>query len=271
MPDAYDRLKRLQTLRTSVGARFLSPAPTTISSPEAGPTAPELPSGTPVDTTTQTFLISEEGSYERWSGTTATGGHVSTPPPAPYPPVGEIYGGVYPAFGIVSSFAVDKTYQQSIPPGNATYMIEVALMGFDTSALPDSAVVTSATLRINAAGSNYSPYGYKRNFTLEWYEYTSTTADWTATAGTSAHTGVPIASFASGLGGWIDIPLQNANANVSRTSLTKLRAHVSGGDPKPVEADVKQGFDVLMHGSGTYGNYIYGGKANAPRLVLTYG
>jgi hypothetical protein len=108
------------------------------------------------------------------------------------------------------------------------YEIAVGLVRFDTSALPDNATVTSATLRLYALSSTSAD---NRNLVAEWYPGSSWPidgADWVGTASSSASTGTPLRSLAASA--YNDLSLSGLSA-ISTTGYTGLRLHVSGGQP----------------------------------------
>lgn len=97
----------------------------------------------------------------------------------------------------------------------------VALLKWDTLALPDAATVTSAVLRINVTSRSSAN---ARNFTADWFTWNGTSGDWTATAATNAHAGTAITTLVVGDN---DIALANVG-NISLTGTTFLRCHVTG-------------------------------------------
>lgn len=99
------------------------------------------------------------------------------------------------------------------------YHIRNGFVAFDTSGLPDTAVITGATLRI------FVEYRWSDNTKMmkaEWYPtFAGTSADWTFNGGNNAIAGVDIASMAVTQD--VDFALSNADANISRTGTTRLR------------------------------------------------
>lgn len=154
-----------------------------------------------------------------------------------YPP------GSTPSFNSTDSFIyADKEFLGSYRVGNA-------LLKFDTSALPDNAQVTFATLRVwVAAKANINA----RNLTADWFTWTGTSSDYTEAAGTNALSGVAISSITANSDN--DFTLSNVQ-NVSTSGFTYLRLHISGGQP-----------------SGQ--NYVaistYEDTNTEPRLIVTY-
>lgn len=106
------------------------------------------------------------------------------------------------------------------------YRIQCALMKWDTSSLPDTAVVTGATLRFSNEFA--ADDGDARNITGDWYVWVNTNADWSQTALTTAFS-VDLTTVAAV--GSRDITLSNARDNVSVTGTTGLRLHIDGVQP----------------------------------------
>lgn len=108
----------------------------------------------------------------------------------------------------------------------ALFSVEVVLVRWDTSSLPDAATVDAATFRPRVIATGDAD---GRSFTAEWYEAgTIGTEDYTSTAGTDAHAGTLIGELLQG--GDNDFALANVS-NVSLTGYTGLRLHISGGQP----------------------------------------
>ncbi|MDQ4142143.1 MAG: hypothetical protein M3198_00100 [Actinomycetota bacterium] len=103
---------------------------------------------------------------------------------------------------------------------------------WDTSSLPDDAVIDAATLRL-AVDDAESPEG--RNLTADWYNWSRIEcSDFSESAQTTALQGVPLNAIADSPNGTFainDFVLSGYGANVSRTGYTGLRLHVSGGQP----------------------------------------
>lgn len=273
---AYERLRRRQGFTGIPSPRYLV-TPSTFVPPEA----PSLPPGTvpgsppavppsvpPVGTNTMIFPASKDGFVRRQSGPVANGGFISIPPPAPYPPAGEIesaetYG--TPTRGN-AAISVSKLYGNII--SGARYWVEVGLTAYDTSALPDDAFVTGAVLRLNIFAANNDD---NRALTFEWYEWSGafgTDADWTGTVGTSAHTGVPLAGLPYD---WalVEIPLSGAKENISLDGTTYLRGHISGGAPG-TGAPGSQSRNDLGWAGRDYASWYPGLPDRASRLVVSY-
>lgn len=136
------------------------------------------------------------------------------------------------------------------------YFVSNILLRFDTSALPDDAIIISAKLLLtivsvaNADG---------RSTVFEWY-------DWSAldpandialeAPTTNLAASVTIASAPTATGSLFTVPLSGAGANVSRTGFTHLRSHTTGGKPTGFNRIVVRPFE---HSAET-----------APKLVVEY-
>lgn len=114
--------------------------------------------------------------------------------------------------------------KQQIATSN--YQTYVGLVRFDTSALPDNAAVSAATLNLNVTFRASSTDN--RSLTGEWYAWSGSAAsDYTDTASSSAFS-TTLAGLVVGVNA---IALSSPDANVSRAGYTSLRLHVSGGQP----------------------------------------
>jgi len=112
--------------------------------------------------------------------------------------------------------------------------VRVGLLRFDTSGLPDGAIVTSAQLRLHVTGKASSD---GRSFVAEWYPGDSwpiDATDWTLADASSAHAGTPLDVIATGR--QTSFGLQNL-ASINRTGATALRLHVSGSATSPTGAN----------------------------------
>lgn len=128
--------------------------------------------------------------------------------------------------------------------GGTTYRLSVACVRFDTSALPDSAVVRSATLKLyvaNKADANGASVG------VEWYTgaFPIDSGDYTSTASNSASGYTSLTSISSGA--WLSFNLTNPDSNISKTSYTAFRVHVS--TPGTPTGDNRLDFNTSEHAS----------------------
>ena len=133
--------------------------------------------------------------------------------------------------------------------------VTVGLLRFDTSSLPDDAVITSAKLQLQVTTKSVTD---ARSFVAEWYSAANWPidgADWTAGDAASAHSGTPLASIV--LGTQNEFTLQNLG-NVSRTGMSALRLHMSGSAVTPTGPN-DLGFAAFDHAT-----------LPEPRLVVSY-
>lgn len=135
---------------------------------------------------------------------------------AAYPP---------PDWGSTNTTGTTILVQKSLA-GN--YLLNVGLLRFDTSSLPNAAVVTGATLRLRGSSKSDAD---GRSLTAEWYLPTflpQPDDDYTTTVGADAHAGTSISALVTGADG--DLALINVE-NINKAGLTGLRLHISGGAP----------------------------------------
>ena len=108
--------------------------------------------------------------------------------------------------------------------------VTVGLLRFDTSSLPDNAVVSSAKLQLHATTKSSTN---ARSLAAEWYPASSWPidgTDWSATDAATAHSGTPLSGIT--VGNTNEFVLQNLSS-VSRTGFSALRLHVSGAATAP--------------------------------------
>lgn len=135
--------------------------------------------------------------------------------------------------------------------------VDNGLLRWDTSPLPNDANVTGATLRVYCMGKASAN---SLSLTAEWYNWGPSVDvnDYTNTPGTSALTGVLLASIATNTDQ--DFVLVNANANVSLTGYTYLRLHIS---QRPADAQ-PTGSNSLEFASYENPDFL------EARLIVTY-
>jgi glucose/arabinose dehydrogenase/PKD repeat protein len=108
------------------------------------------------------------------------------------------------------------------------YRVLAALIRFDTSAIPDGATITSATLRLRVTAKSDAD---NRNLVAEWYpgsNWPIDVADYSLTSSANALVGADITALTTGATN--TFALVNA-ANVSKTGYSGLRLQVDGGQP----------------------------------------
>lgn len=133
------------------------------------------------------------------------------------------------------------------------FEIGLGVFRYDTSAIPDSAVVTSAALRTYVDGV-FDSNG--RSLTGGWMtDAAISTADYTDTVETTALSPVLISSIPNPA--TTDFALNDAAANINKTGYTKLRLMISGGLPDNYNI---VNIPLLEHAT-----------LDAPQLVVTYG
>lgn len=148
---------------------------------------------------TSTFSIALSGDDQRVSKSSSS-----------YPPSGAV---------IRNTTGISVIAERYAAGTNA--VVAVGLLKYDTSSLPDDAVISSAFLRlqiISKANAN------TLSFVAEYYAWNSTDTDYTSTPGTNAHSGTAIASVTTGVAN--DFPLQNLG-NISLTGTTYFRLHIT--------------------------------------------
>jgi glucose/arabinose dehydrogenase/PKD repeat protein len=218
--------------------------------------------------------------FDRWSdGVTTPTRQVTTPAGA------TAYTAIYrdlgnaPAFGITAS-ADDGDLERGTaayppPPGPTTggsttdtllgvrrsrvsdayFPVSVALLRFDTSAIPDTATITGASLVVRVAGKSTSD---GRSLVAEWYAASNWPIgddDWTNTIASTALTGTSLSSLTVGQDA--TLPLTNLT-QVSRTGFTALRLGLDGAAQTP------SGANDLFFASFDHPSLP------EPRLVVTY-
>jgi len=159
--------------------------------------------------------------------------------------------GGYPPTGTPSPYTPGATFTAGRRLAFNQYRVLVGLVRFDTSALPDNATITGATLKLYV---NAKADGDNRNVVGEWYAASNwpiDAADYTATPSSTALAGADITAITTSAVN--SLALQNVS-NVSTTSYTGFRLHVDGGVPA---ADNYVQFSSFEGG-------------NVPQLVVTY-
>jgi len=167
----------------------------------------------------------------------------------------EVYkqGATYPPSG--SATVVTEQIQVGVSKGWETdhFATHVGLVRFDTSPLPDGAIITAATLRLCSSGGASDADG--RVLNVDWYDpnnWPIDAADYSDAVSAGAGS-LDVTSWPS-YGNWAEIVLSGLS-NISKTGYTGLRLGVSGGQPA--------GSNGLEFFTYDYGSLI-------PQLVVTY-
>ena len=108
------------------------------------------------------------------------------------------------------------------------YQVFVGLLRFDTSALPDGATVTSASLKLDLLGKVDAD---NRGLEAEWYSASSwpiDAADWSLASSGSASAAVDITALSTTATSSFEL---GGLGSISTTGSTGLRLHLSGGQP----------------------------------------
>lgn len=156
---------------------------------------------------------------------------------------------VYPPTAAPSFFTSGTSMWRTLSGG--IYEVAIALLRWDTSSLPNDSSITGASLTFYPASPTTTD---ARSLTADWTAWSGVAGDWTATAGTNAHAGTLISTFTNDV--QATISLINAATNISLTSYTYLRTHISGGAP-----------------TGTNGMYMYetnNASLTPPQLTVSY-
>jgi hypothetical protein len=108
--------------------------------------------------------------------------------------------------------------------------VRVSLLRFDTSALPDDAIVTSAVLQLYTTGKSSTD---NRSLRAEWYTATHwplDAGDWSVADQGSAHSGTSLDAIETGR--QVSLALQSLGG-IDTRGATGIRMHVSGSDTAP--------------------------------------
>ncbi|HUS40268.1 MAG TPA: DNRLRE domain-containing protein, partial [Pirellulales bacterium] len=109
--------------------------------------------------------------------------------------------------------------------GGVQYTISCALVRFDTAALPDTAIISGATLKLKIASKADADAA---QIGVEWYagaNWPIDAADYTATPGNTAW-GYTALSSLPAVGQWLNVPLFSPNTNINKTGYTGFRVHI---------------------------------------------
>ena len=139
--------------------------------------------------------------------------------------------------------------------GGLDYAIDLAYLGFDTSSIPDGAVISSAFLRVKIA--NIWANADARSLVFDYYDWGASldSGDFsTANISGSAHAGTLISALTQFA--LVDLPLVAPNTNINKTGFTRFRGGVSGGSPTGENSLEIYSFDHATE--------------PAPQLIVTY-
>lgn len=158
--------------------------------------------------------------------------------------------------------------------GAPNYSVGNILLKWDTSAIPDGATITSATLRSYIDSITDID---AQNWDGEWYTVgTIDASDYTATPASTAYS-VDIGTLTAGQDN--DVSLTSPDSNISKSGDTGLRLHISGGEPTVgnlVEiatlehATETEARLIVNRGSWTETATVTGLTAGEHTLTLTY-
>jgi hypothetical protein len=107
--------------------------------------------------------------------------------------------------------------------GGTTYKVDCALVRFDTSALPDTAVVSGATLKLKIAAKAQTD---NLMVLMEWYAGTNWPigdADWSMNPASAAIIWYGYIKDLPAVGQWLSVPLLYAATGISLTGYTGIR------------------------------------------------
>ena len=210
------------------------PPPPTTPPPTTPP--PTTPPPTTPETTTAAFAVAQsgdDGDLERGD--------------AAYPPSGaaETDGSRSGSVLYVRRSKATPSYQP----------VRVALLRFDTSALPDDATLTYAELQLHTTVRSNTD---GRALLAEWYPVSGWPIDgndWTIADTGSAHGGTPLAAFQPGAQQALEL---HGLSSIDRRGPTAVRLHVSGSTSAPLGPN-DLAFAAYDHAT-----------LPAPTLVVTY-
>ena len=136
--------------------------------------------------------------------------------------------GGYPPTGSAIPYSTGGVFTTGRRLAFSKYQVLVPLLRFDTSALPDGATITSATLKLRV---NAKADGDNRDLQAEWYSASNwpiDAADYTLDSTANALAGADITAITTGT---VNSFTLAGLANVNTTGSTGLRLHLSGGQP----------------------------------------
>lgn len=160
----------------------------------------------------------------------------------PYPPVGTVNGG--------DNALNWTTNEDHVTQG---FTVRMCLVRWDTSNLPDTAIILSAKMRVlvnNEASQDSKkligePYVFLRNGT-----------DYTHYVGNSAINGFTLVNGTRN-GTWVDVPIDGLHA-INTTGYTSLRLGIESGEPTAANFFIFSAYEDT------------GGVTTAPQLIVDY-
>ena len=166
------------------------------------------------------------------------------------------YEGSWPLTGAATKGLGSTKYAFGAGYNGAQYYLYNMLLRFDTSSLPDTAIISSAKLRLY--WSSRSVAAGSHTLSGEYFDCGAAvdTTDCTITTSSTAWTGVDPANFVpGGTPGYYEFTLLNPNTSISKTGFTGFRTHsnYSGTPTTNNLAEINLVAD-----------------ANKPELVITY-
>ena len=157
--------------------------------------------------TVSTFSIAATGN----DGSTDQGG-------ATYPPTGTV--------GLTTD-GQNMAVTRLLAGGN--FSVSLFVCRWDTSSIPDGDDISAADFKPYVLNPRQN--GDARDLVAEWMaDGALATGDHTNTAGNNAHSGTSLAVANIPNNAVATLALQNLS-NISKTAFTKMRVHISGGEP----------------------------------------
>lgn len=207
---------------------------------------------TPLATTVNTFTATATNDQQIQS---SLPNNASTGAPGTYPPSGNIVrttGG--------TTIRVSKEFRAGTSAATSGYYINNILLAFATATLPDTATIVSAKLQmVPSFESVPSPY---RTIMVENFAWTgSSNTDYSSTPSGSAMLAEPMVNNELGLV-WT-LAMSTPLTWVNKTGDTRLRFHISGGDPLVVSGQSNQHM-MDFHSSENTGGFP------APTLLVEW-
>lgn len=151
--------------------------------------------------------------------------------------------------GSTGTLTGDTVTVERVLSGN--YYISIGAFEWDTSSLPEDAIITGAQLKIRVVGRQSVN---TRNLTAEWYTGTVGLSAWTDNISQTAGGPWLIAGLSIN---YVTLTLNNPSANVSKSGTTKLRLHVDG-------TSAPTGYNYVHIAAYEHSSY------NPAQLIVTY-